>query len=171
MSSFTEKNNHMPEMQQNMALLKEIPFFSNFPVKALKLIAFVATRGSFTQGDLLYEEGDAPGHAYLVLDGSLILTTQGKITKNTVVQRFTEGDFLGSLSLFCCMPALFNLAAETKTTVLTLGRTQFSKILTQFPEIHPLSLKILFKEIHRWERTNISEAVPSCFTRIGVTAL
>jgi len=171
MSSFTEKNETVPQMQQNIELLKEISFFSALPVKVLKLIAFVAVRGSFSPGDLLYEEGDDPNRAYLVLNGSLTLTTRGTDGKKTVIKRFSEGDFFGSLSLFGFMPALFNLVTETKTTVLTIDRTQFSKILTQFPEIQALALKAIFKEIHRWERTNISEASPCCSTRIGVTAL
>ena len=171
MSSFTEKNEYVPEMQQNIELLKEIPFFSALPVKVLKLIAFVAVRGSCSSGDLLYEEGDGPNRAYLVLNGSLVLIIRGTYGEKTVIQRFTEGDFFGSLSLFGFMPALFDLVAETKTTVLTIDRTQFSKILTQFPEIQAITLKAIFKKIHRWERTNISEAAPCCSKRIGVTAL
>ncbi len=171
MNSFTEKNEYVPEMQQNIELLKEISFFSTLPVKVLKLIAFVAVRESFSPGDLLYEEGDDPNRAYLVLNGSLVLTTQRAEEEETVIQRFTEGDFFGSLSLFGRMPALFNLKTETKTSLLTLDREKFSKILVQFPEIQPLSMKTILKEIHRWERTNISEAAPCCITRMGVTAL
>ena len=158
-------------MQQNLELLKEIPFFSVLPVKVLKLIAFVSVRGNFSAGDLLYEEGDDPNRSYLVLEGHLVLTAKGKDGESTVVRRFTEGDFFGSLSLFGRMPALFNLTTETKTTVLTLDRKQFSKILDQFPEIQALSLKVVLKEIHQWERTNISEITPCCSTRMGVTAL
>lgn len=166
-----ENNDNIPEMQRNLELLKEIPFFSAFPVKVLKLIAFVSIRGSFPASDLLYEEGDNPDRAYLILSGSLILTTRGEDGENRVVKRFTPNDFVGSLSLFGSMPALFNLIAETKTTVLTIDRKQFSKILTQFPEIQLLSLKAILKEIHRWEKTNISEQDPCCSTRTGVTAL
>lgn len=171
MSSFMEKNDNVPEMQQNMELLKEIPFFSVLPVKVLKLISFVAVRGNFPAGSHLYEKGDDTDRAYLVLNGSLALTTRENDEEKTVVQRFTEGDFFGSLSLFGYMPALFNLTTETKTTVLTIDRKQFSKFLVQFPEIQTLSMKSILKEIHRWERTNISEAAPSCSTRIGITAL
>ena len=171
MSSFTEKNDYVPEMQQNIELLKEIPFFSTLPVKVLKLIALVAVRGSFSPGDLLYEAGDDPDRAYLVLEGCLVLTTQGEKGEKTVIKRFAEGDFFGSLSLFGCLPALFDLTTEKKTTVLTIDRTQFLKILTQFPEIQASSLKVIFKEIHRWERTNLSEANPCCTSRMGITAL
>ncbi len=171
MSSFMEKNDHVPELQQNMELLKETPFFSALPVKVLKLISFVAVRGNFPAGDHLYEKGDDTDRAYLVLSGSLALATKGNDEEETVVQRFTEGDFFGSLSLFGSVPALFNLTTETKTTVLTIDRKQFSKILGQFPEIQTLSMKVILKEIHRWERTNISEAAPDCSTRLGITAL
>jgi len=171
MSSFMEKNDNVPEMQQNMELLKEIPFFSALPVKVLKLISFVAVRGNFPAGDHLYEKGDDTDRAYLVLDGSLALTSNGNDENRTVIQRFTGGDFFGSLSLFGYMPALFNLTAETKTTVLTIDRQQFSKFLVQFPEMQILSMKVILKEIHRWERTNISESAPSCSTRLGITAL
>jgi len=171
MSSFTEKNNHVPEMQQNMELLKEIPFFSRLPVKVLKLISFISIRGSFSAGDLLYEKGDDHDRSYLVLNGSLILTTKGKDRKNMVVQQFTAGDFFGSLSLFGRMPALFDLTAETKTTVLTIDRKQFSKIITQFPEIQDLFMKAILKKIHRWERTNISEAASCESAKMGITAL
>lgn len=171
MSSFMEKNDNVPEMQQNMELLKEIPFFSALPVKVLKLISFVAVRGSFPAGSHLYEKGDDTDRAYLVLDGSLALTSKKGDEEEKVVQRFTAGDFFGSLSLFVHMPALFNLTTETKTSVLTIDRKQFSRVLDQFPEIQALSIKSILKEIHRWERTNISEAAPSSSTRMGITAL
>ena len=134
------------------------------------LLAF-SMKAKHSTWDHLYEKGDDTDRAYLVLSGSLTLTTKGNDEEKTVVQRFTEGDFFGSLSLFGSMPALFNLTTETKTTVLTIDRKQFSKILVQFPEIQTLSMRAVLKEIHRWERTNISEAAPSCSTRMGITAL
>jgi len=171
MSSFTENNEQIPEMQQNLELLKTVPFFASFPIQALKILALLAARGNYAPGDLLHEEGDDTDRAYLILQGNLTLTTKVNNKENVAIQEFTEGDFLGSLSLLGQIPALFNLTAKSNTTVLTIGRQQFSKILGQFPETQSLSLKAVLKEIHQWERTNISEAVSCCFTRLGVTAL
>ena len=170
MSSYTVENNEVPEMQQNLELLKEMSFFSHFPGKAMKLLAFLAERAHLAQGDILFEKGDDHGRAYLILSGQLTLLKQCDDEK-IVVQHYAEGDFLGSFSLLGAMPALFTLQAATQTTVLTINRKQFSKILEQFPETTKLSLKALLKELHQWERKNIQQAAPCCLSKSGATVL
>ncbi len=157
-------------MQQNLELLHDVPFFADFPIKALKLLAFLAERAEVNADDILYEEGDDHGRAYLILAGQLTLLKQYD-QENVVVQRFTIGDFLGFFSLLGAMPALFTLQAATKTTVLTISRKHFSKILEQFPETTNISLKALLKQLYQWERKNIQEAAPSCLNRTGVSVL
>ncbi|MBW1634767.1 MAG: cyclic nucleotide-binding domain-containing protein [Deltaproteobacteria bacterium] len=171
MSSFTEENEQIPEMQKNLELLKGLPFFAPFPVQALKILALLATRTKFMPGDLLYEKGDDPHRAYLVLHGILALTAKENNNSPVTLRIFREGEFLGSLALLGRMPALFNLTAEMETSVLTLSRDQFSKVLSQFPEALTLSLTAALKEINRWEKANIPEAEPCCLARLGVTAL
>ena len=63
-------------MQQNLELLKDVHLFSNFPGKAMKLLAFLAERAQFFPGDVLFEEGDDYGRAYLILSGQLTLLKQ-----------------------------------------------------------------------------------------------
>ena len=63
MSSSTVENSQVPEMQQNLELLKEMPCFSSFPGKAMKLLAFLAERAQVSAGDILFEEGDDHGRA------------------------------------------------------------------------------------------------------------
>ena len=48
-------------MQKNLELLNELPFFSSFPAKAMKLLAFIAERSRFSSGEVLFEEGDTTG--------------------------------------------------------------------------------------------------------------
>lgn len=170
MSSYTAENNQAPEMQQNLELLKDVQLFSYFPTKALKLLAFLAERTHLSEGDILFEEGDDHGSAYLVLSGQLNLFKQYDDEK-VIVQKYDEGDFLGAFSLLGAMPALFTLQAVTKATVLTIKRKQFAKILEQFPETTNLSLKVILKELHQWERRNIHQAEACCLRRTGATVL
>jgi CRP/FNR family cyclic AMP-dependent transcriptional regulator len=170
MNSSTAENNQAPEMQQNLELLKDVQLFSYFPDKALKLLAFLAERAHLSQGDILFEEGDDHGRAYLILSGQLNLLKQYD-DKEVRVQRYAEGDFLGSFSLLGAMPALFTLQAATQATVLIINRKQFSKILEQFPETTKLSLKALLQELHQWERKNIHQAEACCLRRTGATVL
>jgi CRP-like cAMP-binding protein len=170
MSSYTAENNQVPEMQQNLELLQEVHLFSSFPGKAMKLLAFLANRAQLAPGDVLFEEGDDHGLAYLILSGQLTLLKHHD-NEEVVVQQYSKGDFLGFFSLLGAMPALFSLQAATTTTVLTINRKQFSKILEQFPETTKLSLKALLVELHQWERKNINQAAPCCLSRTGATVL
>jgi len=157
-------------MQQNLELLVKIPFFASFPDKAMKLLAFIAEREHLSPNDILFEEGDDHGRAYFILSGQLNLLRQFGEEK-VIVQYYSEGDFLGSFSLIGAMPALFTLQAAKATTVLTINRAQFSKILEQFPATTKLSLKALLNELYQWERKNIHEAGACCLKRTGATVI
>lgn len=157
-------------MQQNLELLQGIPFFSSFPGKAIKLLAFLADRAHLAKGDILFEEGDDHGRAYLLLKGQLHLL-KANDDKNVLVQSYTKGDFLGSTSLLGSMPALFTLQAATETVVLQISREHFSKILEQFPETAKISVKALLQELHEWERKNIHMAEACCLSRTGATVI
>jgi len=170
MSSYTEENSQVPEMQQNLALLKEIPFFSSFPAQALKLLAFLAEKELFLPGEVIFEKGDDNGQAYLLLSGKLLLLKTSDGGK-AVVQEYHSGQFLGSFSLLGSMRSLFILQAEEKTSVLTINRTQFEKIVEQFPETGKLALKAALSELHQWERQNITDAEECCLNTMGVTVL
>ena len=171
-SSTEEKNNHnqVPVMQQNLELLKELPFFHYFPDKSLKLLAFLAKRSTLAAGELLFDEGEDFGQAYLLLSGELtLLKRSGEEAR--IVRHYYSGDFLGSFSLLGSMPSLFALQATADTTVLTIGREEFAKILEQFPETGKLALKALLKELHGWERKNLAEANTPGLNLAGATML
>lgn len=170
MNSFMEDNNQPPELQQNLDLLKELPFFSSFPAKALKLIAFLAERDNFSPGDHIFEVGDDSGQAYVVLTGQLILyDTQNNDEKE--VKIFEPGDFLGSLSLLGSMPSLFLLKTSMDSTVLTIKRKQFDKIFQQFPETFNLAINATLKSLYQWERENMNRTEQDWYTRPGATVL
>jgi CRP/FNR family transcriptional regulator, cyclic AMP receptor protein len=170
MSLYSEENKQISEMQQNFELLKDLPFFANFPDKAMRLLAFLAERTALSPDDILFEEGDDQGRAYLVLSGQLHLLKKhgnGKL----VVQQFGQGDFLGSFALLGSLPSLFILQASTKAAVLSLHRDQFAKILEHFPETGKIALTALLQKLGQWERSNLAEAKTCCLKRTGATVL
>ena len=157
-------------MQQNLNLLQEQPFFSTFPTQAMKLLAYLAERAQIAKDEIILEEGDDYGRAYLVLSGQLALL-RGSDDTATVIRHYEEGALLGSFSLLGDMPSLFQLRATTSTLVLTITREHFAKIVEQFPQISALALKALLKELYQWERKNLNKAGTCCFHRTGATVL
>lgn len=170
MSLYSEENNQEPEMQENLRHLNEVPLFSAFPQKAVKLLAFLAQRASFSPGDIVFEEGDDFAKAYYIITGGLTLLKKSG-TDKSAVQNYGEKDFFGTFSLLGAMPALFALEASAETTVLTIDREQFAKILEQFPETGKTVVKHLLKELYQWERKNVTQAEFCCLNRSGATLL
>ena len=170
MNSFTENNGSPPELQQNLELLNDLSFFSSFPAKAIKLIAYLSERDTFAPGDILFEEGDDYGQAYLVLTGQLVLFEKLGDSKEEV-KFFDPGDFLGSLSLLGSMPSLYSLQAKTDCTVLTISRAQLAKIFEQFPKTLNQAVQATINNLHQWERKNIQRKDLLSQRSVGATVL
>jgi CRP-like cAMP-binding protein len=165
-----EDNKRPSEMQENLDLLQELPFFSALPLKAIKLLAFVAERQHFSENETIFEEGDDYGRAYIILSGELTLMKKND-NKQRVVQHFNQGDLLGTFSLLGGLPSLFLLKASSESTVLTISREHYTKIQEQFPETTTLSLKALLHEVYQWERKNLTQAELCCLKQTGATIL
>lgn len=170
MSSSMDDNSQISEMKVNLQLLQDIAFFATLPLKAIKLLAFVAERQHFSINDILFEEGDDYGRAFLILSGELTLMKRNE-SEEKVVQQFHEGDLLGTFSLFGTMPSLFLLKASSDCTVLTVTREHFSKIQEQFPEATAASMKALLREVYQWERKNLTKGEICCLNQTGATIL
>jgi len=170
MNSSTEGNRHSSEMQQNLELLQELSCFAGFPLQALKLLALLAQRGQLEDGETVFERGDDPGQAHLLLTGELSLRVHDEQVEEEI-HRYFAGDFIGRLSLLGPLPALFELRAVSDCTTLTVTREHFAKIVEQFPQTGKLFVKAALDELYQWERKNITEAKSCCLVRLGATVL
>jgi len=171
MSLFQENGSEqVPELQQNLEILKEVPFFEGFPTEVLKLLAYLCVRGDYEREDTLFEKGDDAGLACYILSGSAALYRDGRNGEEKL-RSYSAGEFLGGFSLLGPMPALFTLRTEEKTRLLILTREQFSKVLEQHKELNPLLRKAMLKQLRRWEQVNIEELESCCLQKVGVTLL
>ncbi len=158
------------ELQQNIEILKEVPFFEGFPTEVLKLLAYLCVRGDYEKGDALFEKGDDAGLACYIMSGSVALYRDGKNGEEKL-RIYPVGEFVGGFSLLGPMPALFTLRAEEKTCLLILMRDQFSKVMEQHAELNPLLRKAMLKQLRRWEKYNIEGLDSCCLQKVGVTLL
>lgn len=171
MSSFSGKNRELlSDFQQDLEVLREIHFFSEFPLQVLKILAYLCGRGDFSPGEIVLEQGEDRGQALYIVSGSLVLV-RGKAKGQEPLMKYGAGDFLGGFSLLGPIPALFTVKAETGTSVLTINREQFQKVMEQFPEVRQLALKAMLHELHRWEQKNFDERDGHCLHKVGVTLL
>lgn len=160
----------VPELQRNIEILREVPFFEGFPQEVLKLLAYLSVRGDYEAGDIIFENGDDPGMAFSIVSGSAAVYRSGQ-NGETVLRKYTEGAFLGCFSLIGPMPSLFTLKAESALRLLIINRENFSTVMEQHSELGPLLKKSLLKELRRWEQANIEDLGDCCLQKVGVTLL
>jgi CRP-like cAMP-binding protein len=159
------------EFNENLAILREIRFFSGFPLEMLKILAYLCTRENFKAGDYLFRQNDDDGLAFFIISGKAQLTHN----KETLILRDIEkGTFMGSLALLGTAPRIFSLKALTDISCMIMSREKFAKAIEQFPDQIPRILKTVSENVHTWEQRFLSESGESCencFKQLGVSLI
>ena len=159
------------EFNENLAILRGIRFFSEFPLEMLKILAYLCTRENFKAGDYLFRQKDDDGLAFYIISG------KARLTQNQETRAFRDiekGAFLGSLALLSKAPRIFSLQALTDMCCLIMSREKFAKAMEQFPELIPKILKTVSENVHTWEQRFIAESGESCekcFQQLGVSLI
>ena len=78
-------------------------------------------------------QGDAGDNFYLIRSGEVKCTKVG--SADEVSRRLKKGDFFGELALLSTDKRAATVSSVEKTTVLTLGRVQFTRLLGPLKDI------------------------------------
>ena len=157
MSLNMEENNGCEtcEFRDNLKKLREIDFFSQFPLEPLKLLAYLCQREVFQPGDELFTQGEDDGLAFYVFSGTL-RAVHDTGEKRLDIRQFAKGDLVGSLAMFGGSPRLYSLVAQTKAECLFITRDKFTRVLDQFPDVKTKVFQGLVKAIRTWDLAALS---------------
>jgi CRP/FNR family cyclic AMP-dependent transcriptional regulator len=159
------------EFDENLKILREIPFFSGLPLETLKVLAYLCTTETFKQGDYLFHQDDDDGQAFYFIQGKAELMRTGE-TEEERIREYAEGSFIGGLTLMGSLRRLFSLKALTDVTCLILTRDKFSRTMDQFPALMPKVIAAQITSIRSWEERflmALDKNCPACKTKIGIS--
>jgi len=137
-------------LQQEVDLLRKIPMFANIEPAKLKLLAFTSERLSYSEGDVLFRQGDAGDAAFVIVSGQAevsIDTDNGPL----VVARLSDHDFVGEIAILCNVPRTATVTATTSLDALRISKDLFFRLVKEFPEI---AIEVMRELAHRLENTN-----------------
>lgn len=172
-SSGNAESERGSEYEENLELLRQIDFFSGFPLESLKVFAYLGARQRFRAGEILFEQGEEDATAFSVISGRLRLERESGGVVWTI-RRFEAGAFIGGLSLLGPCRRLYTLRAEETTVCLALEREKFTRTLEQFPAQMPRLFQTVVNAIVGWEENfleEMSEDCGRCIPRLGVSLL
>lgn len=110
---------------EKVLLLQNLEVFTDVPTDQLAALAAITREVSVLEGDVIFREDDRPDALYLVLDGEVIMTRDGR--EFTRVGR--DGSF-GTWSLFDDLPRVMTATAAAETRLLRLDAADFADLLS-----------------------------------------
>ena len=136
-------------IDDEVALLRTVPFFETMEPGKLKLLAYVSERLEFEDGDVVFEQDSAGGDVYFILAGMADVMTQ--MDGNTVfVARLDRHALFGEMSLFCDLPRTAGVQAHGHLAVLRIPGEAFLALIKEEPA---LALRIIRELALRLART------------------
>lgn len=115
-------------------MLARVPLFANLPKREIQNLAATLTLRHVGDGTVLFHEGDAGRHFYIVRDGELqVIKSLGTPDERIVNQR-KPGEFVGEMSLFNLDgKRTASVRAHGDTQLWEMTREEFDALLTREP--------------------------------------
>ena len=120
-------------IEDDIALLEEVPTFKSLGRDALRVIAIGAETKPVATGEVLITEGDFVVVAYVVEHGSLTLTRRrrkGEVRASVA----SAGALLGEAALLTNVRRPVTATAREPSSVMRIPRPLFIKMLQGYPE-------------------------------------
>src|SRR5688572_17203281 len=114
-------------LEEDIEVLRRIPFFEGFSNEHLRLIAFSAESRSLPEKLLLYDDGQLLHSAYVVVSGR----KGGGYEKREI----GPGVLLGERALILDKRATESVRVEERARVLQIRKAMFRRLLQDYPEI------------------------------------
>lgn len=129
-------------LKDEVQMLRQVPLFARVDPGKLKLLAFTSDRVSFGEGEVLFHQGDQGDAAYVILTGSADILT-GSDSGLIKVAEVSRNAIVGEIAILCDVTRTATVRAQNPVEALRIGKEQFLKLLSDFPEITIEVMKVL----------------------------
>src|SRR4051794_17065168 len=134
----------MPLFTQDVKIeaLKRAPLFADLSRKELLAVARLADELEVPEGTVLAKEGDIGHEFFVVVDGEVEFTRNGRklpVPKPT--------DFFGEVALIEHVERLATVTAKTPMRLFVLAEREFHRLLDENPRIERKVLKALARRL------------------------
>jgi hypothetical protein len=126
---------------QIVNVIKNIYPFRKLPPAALEAVAGSLQQASFSQGEIIYKQGELASRLYLLFNGQVTFSV--KVGDDEVLKTGTleERDYFGFETLVKDQPYLRTVTAQTDSVLLYFDREHLRALLAKFPGLYePLEM-------------------------------
>jgi CRP-like cAMP-binding protein len=121
------------QLDDAATILGRADFFSICDAEQRRLLAFASERKKYRPNSVLYQAGDIPEGAHVLVSGTLATYQEGDDENPFVVT--VAGAVLGAMSLVVAKPRPVTVKAVDIVETLFVPRSAFMKLATQSPDL------------------------------------
>ena len=132
---------------EKITRLSETPLFEGCSRRQLKAVARISEVREVPAGTVLTRKGADGDEFFLILDGKARAVVTSR--KRSILG---PDDFFGEMSLLDGGPRSATVVAETAMRLLVIRRQDFSRLLSEVPELTRSLLTVLSRRVRRSEQ-------------------
>ena len=128
--------------------LKHVPLFALLDDEELAVLAGQVQLKKFAPRQRIYKMGDAGGRAYILISGTVRITTVDQDHQEVVVDEPGHGEFFGFASMLEQTPHETDAIALSETVCLEVDRNDIATLLQRKPLAGMDMLSVLGRQFH-----------------------
>lgn len=121
------------QLDDAATILGRADFFGICDAEQRRLLAFASERKRFRPGSVLYQSGDVPDGAHVLVSGT-VATLQDGLADNPFLIH-DAGAVLGAMALVVAKPRPVTVKAVDAVETLFVPRSAFMKLAQQYPDL------------------------------------
>jgi uncharacterized membrane protein len=133
-------------------VLKNVPLFALLDDDETAILASQVELKRFSPRQRIYKMGDPGGRAYILVSGTVRVTTIDEDQQEVVVDQPMMGEFFGFASMLDQTPHETNAVALDDTTCIEIDRNDIQILLERKPHAGMDMLAVLGKQFHGSQR-------------------
>src|SRR3546814_18258520 len=120
-------------IDQEVEILRRIPFFAKIDPPKLKLMAFASERVTYKPGQALFRQGERGDAAFIVLQGTADVLIDGADGPLRVAS-LSANEIIGDIAILCDIPRTAPVQAAPELVTLKSTTALFFRIIMVFPD-------------------------------------
>jgi len=148
------------QLDDATTILGRADFFEVCDAEQRRLLAFASERKKYRAGSVLYEAGEVPEGAHVLVTGTVATYQEGEEANPFVVS--SQGAVLGAMSLVVAKPRPVTVKAIDNVETLFVPRSAFMKLCNQAPDLAARAAERIRRDL-----TGYLSAVETVKNKIG----
>jgi CRP-like cAMP-binding protein len=121
------------QLDDAATILSHADFFEVCNAEQRRLLAFASERKKYRPGSIIYQAGEVPEGAHVLVSGTVQTTQKGVEDNPFIVHQ--QGAVLGAMALVVARPRPVTVKAIDAVETLFVPRTAFMKLAQQYPDL------------------------------------